>query len=249
MALAALREKRWPVKPSVSSSTSEKRNERLALPPGSNRILVRAAVVSFVGYLALLFFVRANPRPKADFNATIKLQRLQNRSLARLMDSVSWFGFRPQSLLVPFTAVALFWFRGRKLASFFLTAAWASSLLSFFTKLVIRRPRPDDPRIRIVEADIRDTSFPSGHTLHYVTFWGFLAYLGATSAHNRRIGRAIAAFGAAVIGLVGPSRVYLGHHWLTDVIASYLLGFAYLTGLVTIYRFLRWFLELDDLRP
>ncbi|MGA7669594.1 MAG: phosphatase PAP2 family protein, partial [Nitrolancea sp.] len=118
----------------------------------------------------------------------------------------------------------------------------------FFTKLVIRRPRPDDPRIRIVEADIRDTSFPSGHTLHYVTFWGFLAYLGTTSVHNRRIGRVIAAFSAAVIGLVGPSRVYLGHHWLTDVIASYLLGFAYLAGLVTVYRFLRSVLELDD-RP
>ena len=232
--------------PERSSSLREGRDERLTLPPGSDRFLIGAALVSLVGYLALLLFVRANPRPKADFNATIKLQRLQNRSLARLMDSVSWFGFRPQSLLVPAASVLFFWFRGRRLASFFLTAAWASSLLSFFTKLVIRRPRPDDPRIRIVQADIRDTSFPSGHTLHYVTFWGFLAYLGATSVHNRRIGRVIATLATAVIGLVGPSRVYLGHHWLTDVLASYLLGFAYLTGLVTVYRALRSILELDD---
>ena len=162
------------------------------------------------------------------------------------MDWVSWFGFRPQSLLLPFAAVTWSWYRGRQLASFFLVAAWASTLLSFFTKLVIRRPRPDDPLIRVVAADIRDTSFPSGHTLHYVTFWGFFAYIVATDVRNRLIGRVFAVAAGLLIGLIGPSRVYLGHHWLTDVVASYLLGFAYFTGLVTVYRWLRSLLEFDD---
>jgi membrane-associated phospholipid phosphatase len=210
------------------------------------RLLILSALVSFLGYVGLLIFVRANPRPNGDFKATIRIQRNESPFLARLMNSVSWFGFRPQSLLLPFAGVALFWFRGRKLASVFLTVAWASSFLSFFTKLVIRRPRPDDPLIRIVEADIRDTSFPSGHTLHYVTFWGFLAYLGATSVRSRVVGRVVAVLAGSIIGLVGPSRVYLGHHWLTDVIASYLLGFAYFIGLVTGYRWLRSLLNPDD---
>ncbi len=212
-----------------------------------DRLFILAAVISFLGYIWLLFFVRANPRPDGDLAATLRLQRNENPTLARVMDWVSWFGFRPQSILVPFSAVLWFWMRGRKLASFFLTVAWFSSLMSFFTKLIIRRPRPDDPSIRVVEADIRDTSFPSGHTLHYVTFWGFLAYLGVTSVRSRLVGRIVAVMAGAIIGLVGPSRVYLGHHWLTDVIASYLLGIAYLIGLVKVYRWLRSLVMFDDL--
>ncbi len=211
-----------------------------------SRMFVLASVASLVAYVWLLLFVRSNPRSKGDMAATLRLQRNESPVLARTMDWVSWFGFRPQSLLLPFIVVLWSWVRGLRLASIFMIAAWGSSLLSFFTKLVIRRPRPDDPLIRVVEADIRDSSFPSGHTLHYVTFWGFVAYIVATNVRNRAIGRFFAVIAGVVIGLVGPSRVYLGHHWLTDVLASYLLGFACFTGLVTVYRWLRSALELED---
>ncbi len=216
-------------------------------PLRRNQMFVIASLVSLAGYLWLLLFVRSNPRPAGDLAATVRLQRTDNPIMARTMGWVSWFGFRPQSLLLPLSAVTWCWVRGRRLASFFLLVAWGGSLLSFFTKLVIRRPRPDDPSIRVVEADIRDTSFPSGHTLHYVTFWGFFAYVVATTTRNRAVGRIFVSLAGAIIGLVGPSRVYLGHHWLTDVLASYLLGFSFFAGLVTVYRWLRSLVEIDDL--
>lgn len=217
-----------------------------ALISRRNRLFITASLASFLGYVLLLLFVRANPRPKGDLAATLRFQRNDNPLLARTMGWVSWFGFRPQSLLLPFSAVFWCWWRGRRLASFFLMVAWGGSLVSYLTKLVIRRPRPDDPLIRVVAADIRDTSFPSGHTLHYVTFWGFFSYIVATEVRGRVLGRIFAVVSGVLIGLVGPSRVYLGHHWLTDVLASYLLGFAYFTGLITVYRWLRSLLELDD---
>ena len=40
----------------------------------------------------------------------------------------------------------------------------------------------------------------------------------------------------AMLGLVGPSRIYEGHHWPTDVAASYLLGMAYVIELTALYR-------------
>ncbi len=40
----------------------------------------------------------------------------------------------------------------------------------------------------------------------------------------------------AMVGLIGPSRIYEGHHWPTDVAASYLLSTAYVIGLVRLYR-------------
>ena len=53
---------------------------------------------------------------------------------------------------------------------------------------------------------------------------------------GNRARRAAISCLVALIGLVGPSRIYLGHHWFTDVMASYLLGVAYLLGLMAIYR-------------
>ena len=44
------------------------------------------------------------------------------------------------------------------------------------------------------------------------------------------------AFVALKIALVGPSRIYLGHHWFTDVLASYLLGSSYVVVLSSLYR-------------
>lgn len=201
------------------------------------------ALVSLIGFLGVLLFVRSNPRSQGDVAATLRVQRNSHPALGRAMGWISWFGFRPQSLWLPFVLVVVNWFRGPRLGSLFLVFAWASSFLSFFTKLVIKRPRPDDPLIRVTTANIRDTSFPSGHTLHYVTFWGFVAYLAATNLRNRTLARSVAAAITAIIGLVGPSRIYLGHHWLTDVLASYLLGLAYFSGLIAVYRWLRSLLD------
>src|SRR5690606_29926565 len=120
--------------------------------------------------------------------------------------------------------------------SLFLIAAWSASFLSFGTKLIVQRPRPDGSMIRVVEANIRDTSFPSGHTLHYVVFWGFFCYLIFTKVKNQVVRWVTTAFITAMAVLVGPSRIYLGHHWLTDVLASYLLGLASLVGLVSFYQ-------------
>ena len=211
----------------------------------SNKVFGLASFFALLGYLGLLFFVRANPRSRGDTAVTLRLQRNNHPALAQVMGSISWFGFRPQSLWLPFTLVVASWFKGLRLGSVFLVFAWASSLLSFFTKLIIRRPRPDDPLIRVVDANIRDTSFPSGHTLHYMTFWGFAAYLAVTNLRNRTARRIVASVIGAVIGLIGPSRIYLGHHWLTDVLASYLLGFAYFAGLVSVYRWMRSMLDGD----
>jgi membrane-associated phospholipid phosphatase len=232
------------VRGSSGSGVSHPTHSRKKTGP-SNQTLGFASIVALFGYLGLLIFVRANPRSRGDTAATLRLQRNNHPALARLMGWISWFGFRPQSLWLPFILVAFSWIKGLRLGSAFLVFAWASSLLSFFTKLIIKRPRPDDPLIRVVDADIRDTSFPSGHTLHYVTFWGFVAYLAATNLRDRTVRRVVAVVIGAVIGLIGPSRVYLGHHWLTDVLASYLLGFAYFAGLVWAYRWLRSMLDGD----
>lgn len=193
----------------------------------------------FVGYLTLLLVIRSDRKIKGDLATTIYLQRQDHPWMARAMHWVSWFGFRPQSVVLPASAIGGSWLLGFRLESVFMVLAWASSLASYLTKLVVRRPRPDSPLIRITAATIRDTSFPSGHTIHYLTFWGFVIYLVFAKTRNRLIRWLTFTVFGPLIAVVGPSRIYLGHHWLTDVLGSYLFGTAYLLGLISLYRRVR----------
>ena len=59
--------------------------------------------------------------------------------------------------------------------------------------------------------------------------------LRAHPAALRALGVSTALIGA-IVSLVGPSRVYLGHHWLTDVLGSYSLGTGYLATLIGLHR-------------
>jgi membrane-associated phospholipid phosphatase len=186
-------------------------------------------------YLVLAALIRRWPDTRTDLQVTHALQSNDHPGIEWFMTFVSWFGFRPQSLLLPLSAISGFWLSRRRLESVLLVAAWGSSMLSFLTKQVVRRPRPDASVVRVVIAKTRDTSFPSGHVVHYVTFWGFVTYLLAVRSRWRPLRWLAVAAIAPIIALVGPSRIYLGHHWFTDVLGSYLLGSAYLAGLIEIH--------------
>jgi undecaprenyl-diphosphatase len=194
------------------------------------------ALCSLGLFVVLASNIRRNHRLESDVRATMALQRMDHPLLARLMSAVSWFGFREQSLVIPGAVIAGFALSGGRRDARYLTFAWLGSLLSYTTKLILRRPRPNGEGINVVAADLRDSSFPSGHVLHYTSFWGFFAYLCYVRIRQEpeRLVPPV-AIGSA-IGLVGPSRVYLGHHWLTDVLGSYTLGAGYLTALIGMHR-------------
>jgi membrane-associated phospholipid phosphatase len=214
--------------------------QRAVVPPGvaqrRGRGFLVAAGVAFTLFVTLLSVVRRNPRLETDVAATMRIQRIRHPLLRRLMHVVSWFGFRPQSLLLPGTAVGGLWLLGLRRDARYLGSAWAASLLSWTTKRFVQRPRPGGDGIEDAVADLRDTSFPSGHALHYVVFWGFFAYLCFTRIRLRGVRWLSTSLIGAIVSLVGPSRVYLGHHWLTDVLGSYSLGTGYLATLIGLHR-------------
>ncbi|MEW1812491.1 phosphatase PAP2 family protein [Pseudarthrobacter phenanthrenivorans] len=78
--------------------------------------------------------------------------------------------------------------------------------------------------------------FPSGHSLNAVVIAGIVAYLLILRQKSRRA-RTLTAAAAAVFAVTsGLSRVYLGHHWLTDVLAAWVLGAAWLALVITAHR-------------
>lgn len=197
-------------------------------------------IVCALAVFGVLFaLVRYNRTAEIDHSVTVRLQRRKPPWFSRLMHLVSWPGFPPQSRIIPWSIPAIFLLLGRPVDALFQFAGWGTGFISFVVKRGVRRPRPNHPAINVVAARIGGSSFPSGHVINYVGVYGTLAFLLLTHVRPPALRAALVGGLTALIALVGPSRIYLGHHWLTDVFASYLLGLSYLTGLTAVYRFLR----------
>lgn len=115
-----------------------------------------------------------------------------------------------------------------------LVAAVGSLLMTVVGKALVGRIRP--PMADAVPPYESSAAFPSGHALNAVVLAGVLAYLlfrRQQRAWARATSVALAATFAVTMGL---SRVYLGHHWLTDVLVAWTLGLAWLTVVVVAHR-------------
>jgi membrane protein DedA with SNARE-associated domain/membrane-associated phospholipid phosphatase len=117
--------------------------------------------------------------------------------------------------------------------AFMATTAAGSLLLTATAKSLVGRPRPP-ATTALVSAN--GFAFPSGHALNTAAIVGACAVLLWT---YRRVRVWSTGTAAAVILLVGFSRLYLGVHWLTDVLAAYALGFGWLAAIATGFHVLR----------
>ena len=138
-------------------------------------------------------------------------------------------------ILAVLAALVLSLWRKSWTPAILIVAAGAGSLLMTIAgKDIIGRHRP--PLVDAVPPYEYSPSFPSGHTLNAIVVAGVIAYLlilRQRSTHARVITISVAALFALTIGL---SRVFLGHHWFTDVLAGWALGGAWLAIIVTSHR-------------
>jgi undecaprenyl-diphosphatase len=100
---------------------------------------------------------------------------------------------------------------------------------------MIQRPRPTGDLVAVVSM-LDSYSFPSGHVMFYIGFFGFLFFLTFTLLkHSWMRSLLLTLFGGLIV-LVGISRIYLGHHWASDILGASLLGGLTLTFILQFYR-------------
>jgi undecaprenyl-diphosphatase len=204
------------------------------------RVAPGVLVAALAGFAALTALVRRQQVDAIDREIMARLQAIRHPWIERAMAFVSWFGFPPQSRVLPPTYAAFLWIARFRLEAVFQLAAWGTALLSTVVKAFMQRPRPVAGKdIRVVVAPLGGTSFPSGHVLTYVGVYGWMAIMADQLVRPPWLRRLVVATLTTLIAAVGPSRVHLGHHWPTDVAASYLLGTGYLAALLVAYRRLR----------
>lgn len=99
-------------------------------------------------------------------------------------------------------------------------------------KHIVRRPRPNV--LRLVEES--GYSFPSGHSMVSMAFYGIVIYLVYKNVSNKYLKWTLITLLSLLILSIGFSRIYVGVHYFTDVAGGFLLGLAYLIIYINIYN-------------
>ena len=98
------------------------------------------------------------------------------------------------------------------------------TILNQLLKRILQRPRPTE--FRIVEET--GYSFPSGHSMVSMAFYGYLIYLIYRYIKNKYVKRTLITILSILICLIGISRIYLGVHYTSDVLGGFLISISYL---------------------
>ncbi|HEU5439083.1 MAG TPA: phosphatase PAP2 family protein [Ktedonobacterales bacterium] len=166
-----------------------------------------------------------------DLPFTRELQETRNPIVFGVLYAISFIGFNPYSAAIFIITVLLLVLLRLRLEALFLLSVVVADGLGFAIKLIVARQRPSSALVDVVQ-QINGPSFPSGHTLHYTVFYGFLAFVLAVSFRASWLRNLLIAICALLVALVGISRIYLGEHWLTDVLGGYLLGGLFLVPMI-----------------
>jgi membrane-associated phospholipid phosphatase len=189
-------------------------------------ILLGVYAIQLTLFALLAFWVHFHPVLPVDVAITREFQENQSPWLRFTMIAVSYLGYNfiLFSLLILLTAVFFWLLRLRLEAIMVVALSIVSTLLNGVIKLIVARPRPSASLVEVIQA-ASGQSFPSGHVMSYLAYFGLVFSLGVILFYGKRWWRmALLIIPALFVVLVGPSRIYLGDHWASDVLGAYLIG-------------------------
>lgn len=187
-------------------------------------------LICLILFLALAENVFNNDIMKADIIGYSIIKSFINSSNTQVMKVITWFGSATCLILL---TILLFIILKNKRTGFLIGINLVFvTILNQLLKFILQRPRPVDYRL----IDETGYSFPSGHSMVSMAFYGYLIYLIYKSKFNKYVKIILMTILALLILFIGISRIYLGVHYTSDVVAGFLLSISYLIVFIKLFK-------------
>jgi undecaprenyl-diphosphatase len=160
-----------------------------------------------------------------DVTISHAFQKKQMKFLDIISQLISIIGDAIFTNIIALLVSLFLWKADRRLEAIITTGIAMLSLLVRRTlQQIAHRPRPHEPLVHVSKKK-KTPSFPSGHVTASTAVWGWLIILTLLLLPEKFLRKgALTILPGLTILLSGPSRIYLGEHWATDVLGGYLLG-------------------------
>jgi membrane-associated phospholipid phosphatase len=203
------------------------------MKPGAIAILIIAAtllsLVLFISVIAIVVFLIRKPLRKyksIDLGVFDRLQPWANPHRNKFMLFITFLG--NHKFLIPANLLVIFYYLFVAHQNWFsiraLTIALSSLVLMLLLKTLFQRKRPLSPLLKAAKG----LSFPSGHSIMAVTFYGLLLYILLHTVDSSWLNWLLTVVLVTLIILIGFSRVYLRVHYTSDVLAGFIIGLLWL---------------------
>lgn len=212
-----------------------KKRLALAKPRGFSFTLgIAFSALFFVYFLSLIQDTLAkDPFVEADIRITNLMVTLRSLKLAKILLFFTYLGNWQMIISLGLVSLIVFWLWRKKQMAIFLAGGLLSGELIYnLFKFLLHRQRPD---IRFSLIPQNGYAFPSGHAVMSLIFYGIVGYFLARTCKNRWLKFLIMMITFVLVFLIGFSRIYLGVHWASDVVAGWSLGLSLLILCLTFF--------------
>ena len=201
-------------------------NKVLDIVKNNKKIVI--LVTSLSVFIFLLINVLLNNISSFDISIYNVIMSLKSGFTTFIMKVVTRFG--DAEILILITIICLIFIRNKKIGGSIAINLASVGLINYVLKKIIKRPRPP-LEFRMVEES--SFSFPSGHAMASMAFYGLIIYFINKNMKNEKLKKIIRISLSILIFLIGISRIYLGVHYASDVIAGFAISIVYLVLYIT----------------
>lgn len=194
-------------------------------------------LVTLYGFIEITEALLENDIAWLDDTVSTWVHGLRVPALTSLIIGVTWFGDLPAYIVLMLGIVVYFYFRRHnwRLSLQIAAVLISTGSINIIIKNIIGRERPAGEHLIEVSAQ----SFPSGHAMSSIAFYGFLIYLGWRYLPRLWMKIAATLLCTALVVTIGFSRVYLGVHYPSDVAAGFMGGLCWLAVCILLFSSLR----------
>lgn len=225
------------VKINTAHAEADHQKKAAGILTGGLFLGILVSVVASAVFAWLWDQVKDRDRLTTGFDRSLLWWMFHHRTpwVTSLAEGLAWMGSPPVIVSVAVVAalLGLVWHKTRGAAWTLPIAVMGAGVIIQGIKITFQRPRPDFFTPLLHE---KGFSFPSGHSLIAIVVYGLIGYFVMHFFHGHRARVAVGVLTGLLVFLIGLSRVYVGVHYPTDVLAGWTVGLPWLITCLGIHE-------------